>query len=99
MPVLPFLLLALPILASGATIPEGPAKEGLSAEVSALTRSLVEPVYRKANGHGFSTFACDVPRPVPPGGSTTARSSGPSLDTGNVTRTTVAWMSRSTASV
>ncbi|MBK9374112.1 MAG: hypothetical protein IPN03_10395 [Holophagales bacterium] len=28
----------------------------------------MEPVYRKANGHGFSTFACDVPRPVPPGG-------------------------------
>lgn len=69
MPVLPTLLLALPLLASDATIPAKPAEKGLSAEVSALARSLVEPVYRKANGHGFSTFSCDVPKPVPPGGS------------------------------
>jgi hypothetical protein len=69
MHVPPTLLLALPILASGAAIPAEPAGNGLSAEVSALARSLVEPVYRKANGHGFSTFACDVPKPVPPGGS------------------------------
>jgi hypothetical protein len=67
-PVLPTLLLALPILASGATNPAEPAGKDLSAEVSALARSLVEPAYRKENGHGFSTFACDVSKPVRPGG-------------------------------
>ncbi len=69
MHVLPSLLLALPILASGAPTPTEPAGKSLSAEVSALTRPLVEPAYRKANGRGFSTFSCDVPKPVPPGGS------------------------------
>lgn len=69
MPVLPTLLLALPILASGATTPADPSGKNLSAELSALARSLVEPAYRRENGHGFSTFACDVPKPVRPGGS------------------------------
>ncbi|MDX9733890.1 MAG: hypothetical protein RBU36_07170 [Thermoanaerobaculia bacterium] len=69
MHVLPSLLLALPLLAAGAPAPAEPAGKALAAEVSALARSLVEPVYTKANGHGFSTFECDVPKPVPPGGS------------------------------
>lgn len=66
---LPNLLLALPILASGPATPPDAAKGTLSAEVSALARSLVEPVYREANGHGLSTFSCHVPKPVPKGGS------------------------------
>lgn len=69
MPVLPNLLLALPILAFGPATPAGAAKGTLSAEVSALARSLVEPAYREANGYGFSTFSCHVPKPVPKGGS------------------------------
>lgn len=68
MPMTPSVLVVSFLLAGGAST-AGPvqAEPSSSAGLSATARAVVEPVYRNANGYGFSSFSCDLRRASRPG--------------------------------
>lgn len=68
MPMPPSVLAVSFLLAGGASTAWAvQAGSSSSATLSATARTVVEPVYRKANGHGFSSFSCDPRQTFQPG--------------------------------